>query len=138
MKNYTTFEIKLSKEEIRQERKARRANPCYKAKIMYHQNAINNLVNESMLGLNPEKLRGHVESLKHFVEKQAQIQETQIDKYTSENCTDTKLNDHTIETWNKTRIKQLEDRIYKLKANGNHLKNSKAIAYAEELLKQLK
>lgn len=86
MKNYTTFEIKLSKEEIRQERKARRANPCYKAKIMYHQNAINNLVNESLLGLNPEKLRGHVESLKHFIEKQAQIQETQIDKAISDGC----------------------------------------------------
>jgi len=63
-----------------QERRERRANPCYKAKIMYHQNAINNLVNESMVGLNPDKLRRHAESLQHFVNKQAQVQETQIDR----------------------------------------------------------
>jgi hypothetical protein len=39
---------------------------------------------------------------------------------------------------NTRRIKQLEDRIFRLKANGNHLTNSRPIASAEEILNKLK
>ncbi len=39
---------------------------------------------------------------------------------------------------NSDRIKQLEDRLFRLKANGRHLQNSITINATEELLKTLK
>jgi hypothetical protein len=55
-----------------------RNNPCYKSKIMYHQNKINDLVNCSPAMRNPGLLLRHMASLNHFVEKQAKIQENEI------------------------------------------------------------
>ena len=54
-------------------------NPCYKSKIQYHMIKIDNLVNfSSPDNINPKLLLRHMESLKHFVEKQAEIQSEQI------------------------------------------------------------
>ena len=54
------------------------ANPCYKSKIQYHMNKINNLVNCSPANRDPETLTRHMNSLNHFVSKQAQVQRDQI------------------------------------------------------------
>jgi hypothetical protein len=48
--------------------------PCYKSKIQYHQNKINSLVNCSPSEIDPKLLLRHLESLTHFVKKQAEIQ----------------------------------------------------------------
>jgi hypothetical protein len=55
-----------------------RNNPCYKSKIQYHQNQINNLINAAPVNINPVKLLSHLNSLNHFVKKQADIQQNQI------------------------------------------------------------
>lgn len=58
-----------------------RNNPCYKSKIQYHMNKVNNLVNCAPVNKDPELLLRHMKSLKHFVEKQAEIQKEEIQQY---------------------------------------------------------
>lgn len=55
-----------------------RNNPCYRSKIQYHMNKVNNLVNCAPASKDPKLLLRHMESLKHFVEKQAEIQNKEI------------------------------------------------------------
>lgn len=62
----------------RQRRHYTNPTPCYKSKIMYHQNKINDLVNCSPAMRNPGLLLRHMASLNHFVEKQAKIQQAEI------------------------------------------------------------
>ena len=52
--------------------------PCYKAKIQYHLNRVNELVNCAHSEMDPIALKKHSISLNHFVSKQAQIQSEQL------------------------------------------------------------
>ena len=61
------------------------SNPCYKSKIRYHMNRVNNLVNCAPYQKEPDLLIRHMESLKHFVSKQAEIQQEEIEQYRKEN-----------------------------------------------------
>lgn len=58
-----------------------RSNPCYKSKIRYHMNRVNELVNCAPAEKEPDLLIRHMESLKHFVTKQAEIQNQEINDY---------------------------------------------------------
>ena len=62
-----------------------RNNPCYKSKIRYHMNRVNELVNCAPYQKEPDLLIRHMESLKHFVSKQAEIQQEEIEQYRKEN-----------------------------------------------------
>ena len=53
--------------------------PCYKSKIRYHMNRVNNLVNCAPYQRDPDLLIRHMESLKHFVNKQAELQQKELD-----------------------------------------------------------
>jgi len=55
-----------------------RNNQCYKSKIRYHMNRVNELVNCAPSQRQPDLLIRHMESLKYFVNKQAVIQQQQI------------------------------------------------------------
>ncbi len=55
-----------------------RNNPCYKSKIQYHMNKVNNLVNCAPANIDPKLLLRHMKSLKHFVENQSEIQSEQV------------------------------------------------------------
>ena len=57
------------------------SNPCYKSKIQYHMNKVNNLVNCAPYQKDPELLLRHMNSLNHFVTKQAEIQQNEINEY---------------------------------------------------------
>jgi len=63
---------------MKREKTYTRNNPCYKRKIQYHMNKVNNLVNCAPASIDPKLLLRHMESLKHFVEKQAEIQSEQV------------------------------------------------------------
>ncbi len=54
------------------------SNPCYKSKIQYHMNKVNNLVNCAPYQKDPVLLLRHLNSLDHFVTKQAEIQQKEI------------------------------------------------------------
>ena len=58
-----------------------RNNPCYKSKIQYHMNKVNNLVNCAPSQKDPVLLLRHLNSLNHFVSKQAEIQQNEINEY---------------------------------------------------------
>ena len=62
-----------------------RNNPCYKSKIQYHLNKVNNLVNCAPSQKDPVLLLRHLNSLNHFVTKQAEIQEKEIEQYRKAN-----------------------------------------------------
>jgi hypothetical protein len=60
-----------------------RNNPCYKSKIQYHMNKVNNLVNCAPANLDPQLLLRHMESLNHFVKQQANVQITNQHRWES-------------------------------------------------------
>ena len=57
------------------------SNPCYKSKIRYHMNRVNELVNCAPYQKDPVLLLRHLNSLNHFVTKQAEIQQNEINEY---------------------------------------------------------
>ena len=56
------------------------SNPCYKSKIQYHLNQVNNLVDCAPSQKDPVLLLKHLNSLNHFVTKQAEIQQNEINE----------------------------------------------------------
>ena len=63
-----------------------KSNPCYKEKIQYHLNRVNELVNCAHSEMDPIALKKHSISLDHFVSKQAQIQSKKLIEELSQVC----------------------------------------------------